>query len=275
MIRLYTEYRDNITYHLSFDGNITNELSSTDNDTSIASALNTLQSIQNIGSVVIKRNLSSNEVIELTVIFVSLQNNLSLIKIVNYTNATSDVLHELWQPTIFSLSFGARKTNMLSVFVPASNLSLEITKLFTTVCQVTGAGNIFFKDSYDVSIHRISSYGTLDSSREPFCGRYSLKNPTTIWRQSYSRDERTNKVLTDIMTVSNFEYKYVSLAISNENISQRNFLTFYPIETLVYIQLVVHTIISRCVLPLLVLFLVPDYMYLFVLIQKMSFTTFH
>lgn len=199
----------NTNYTLSFNNHTTSPLSSTDNDTVINQALNSLQSIKDIGGVFVQTETESN-ILELSILFMSINNDsLSLIKAPG-SDFNSSIVQELELPMSFSLSFVPRQTQSLPVYVSASELKKEIIGLFSTNCTVSNPGNIFFKDSYDVPITRNESYGTLNNSKEPYCGHYSLWKPSTLWRYSKSRDERSNSTTNDQLTVSEDRYRYVS-----------------------------------------------------------------
>ena len=200
-----------ISFNLTFDGQTTPPLSSVDNDTVINNALNSLESIQNIGGVSVISNHSVDDILELFIIFHSTQPVVpGPIGVSSNVNSTSDTEQGLQVPEHFSLSFGSRSTQSLSVNSTSSMISSEITDLFSTQCSVSNPGMIYFKDSYDVSISRTSSYGTLDSSVEPYCGRYSIKKPAVLWRYDRSRDERTNSILNEPAILSPFGLRFVS-----------------------------------------------------------------
>ena len=205
---------DSFPFYLSVNGNITQELLSSDNASTIEQALNDLEEIQRIGKVSVMLNITGNTM-DLFVIIASNHENLPSIKVLNCTNASTSVVQKLWLPKNFSLSFNtSRKTNVLSTNISADNLLLELKNLFSTTCDISSTGSVFFRDSYDVAgIKRFQSYGTLVNNREPYCGSYSIKNPTVLWRERYTRDERTNAPL-GVLTITKFGQKYVSYVCS-------------------------------------------------------------
>ena len=211
MITLNSE--DNFTYHLSYLNNITHELTDSDNASVITSALNNLPTVQSFGRVVVYINVTTdidNE-LELSIIFISDQKELGDFKVINQSNHTSFVLQDFTQPSHFNLSLSSRHTNSIPIHETANNVTSELLTLFTTNCHITGAGNVYFKDGYDVIVQPYL-YGTLDNSHEPYCGRYSLKNPTIVWRYDRTLDERSGQKV-DPMIVSSIGYKYVSIII--------------------------------------------------------------
>ena len=240
-----------ISFNLTFNGLTTPPLSSTDNDTVINNALNSLQSIQDIGGVSVISNRSVDDILELFIIFHSTQPVApGPIEASNNVNYTYELEQGLQVPEYFSLSFGSRSTQSLSVNSTSTMISDGITDLFSTKCSVTRPGMIYFKDSYDVSITR-NSYGTLDSSIEPYCGRYSIKNPSILWRYDGSRDERTNSVLNEPAVLSPFGLRYVSIHV--------------VLLLLLFIYLFIHLFIYlfimyyfRYVLPIMVDYLIQD-----------------
>lgn len=185
-----------INYTLSFNNHTTSPLSSTDNDTVINEALNSLQSIKDIGGVFVQTETESN-ILELSILFKSINNDsLSLIE-AHGSFFNSSIVQELELPMSFSLSFVHRRTQSLPVYVSASELKKEIIGLFSTNCNVSNPGNIFFKESYEVAANHF--IGALDNSAEPYCGHYSLRRPLILWKYDESRK---------YFSVS--EYRYVS-----------------------------------------------------------------
>ena len=200
------------TYLLSFNGSLTQELSSDDNATTIEQSLNDLETITKIGKVSVRLNVT-NDSMKVVIIIVSGFKNLPLIEVHNYTNASTRLLQKAWfPPTSFYLSFfnNSRMTRPFSVNTTTRNLSVELMSIFTTACDISGPMDVFFNDTYDVrGTTRYSFNGVLDSRKEPYCGRYSIRNPFIIWRKGYTRDERTNTALGNLI-LSRFGRKYVS-----------------------------------------------------------------
>ena len=212
MITLNSE-DNNFTYYLSYLNNITHDLTDSDNASVVTSALNNLPTVQSFGRVVVYINVTTdidNE-LELSIIFISDQKDLVDFKVINQSNHTSFVLQDFTQPTHFNLSLSSRHTNSMPIHDSANNVTSELLALFTTNCHITGAGDVYFKDGYDVIV-QCNLYGTLDNSHEPYCGRYSLKNPTIVWQYNQTLDERIGQRV-DPMTVSSFWYRYVSIII--------------------------------------------------------------
>lgn len=188
----------NTNYTLSFNNHTTSPLSSTDNDTVINQALNSLQSIKDIGGVFVQTETESN-ILELSILFKSINNDsLSLIE-AHGSFFNSSIVQELELPMSFSLSFVHRRTQSLPVYVLASELKKEIIGLFSTNCTVSNPGNIFFNDSYEVAATRFS--GTRHKSVEPYCGRYSLKGPSILWKY-----DKSGKYF----SMSEYGHRYVS-----------------------------------------------------------------
>ena len=185
-------------YTLSFNNHTTSPLSSTDNDTVINQALNSLQSIKDIGGVFVQTETESN-ILELSILFKSINNDsLSLIEAPG-SDFNSSIVQELELPMSFSLSFVPRRTQSLPVYVSASELKKEIIGLFSTNCTVSNPGNIFFNDSYEVAATHFG--GTRHKSVEPYCGRYSLRGPLILWKYDESGK---------YFNVSKYGHRYVS-----------------------------------------------------------------
>ena len=199
---------EDLRYQLSFSGNVTKELTSSDTEQSVTSSLNELSTIQAIGSVLVKINTTTDDTIILSIVFISAVDNLPDVEVFNDTGYSSNILQAYQKPSTFSLKFdSSRETDPLSVGASANNVSTEILNLFTTTCDISGAGSVFFKDSYDNDLSH--SYGTVVNGREPYCGRNSIYRPTHIWRYNNIRDERTGQVVGPL-TVTSFGYRHVS-----------------------------------------------------------------
>ena len=211
MITLDSE--DNFTYHLSYMNSITHELTDSDNSSVITSALNNLPTVKSFGRVIVYINVTTDidNVLELSIIFISDQKDLVDFKVINQSNHTSFMLQNFIQPSHFNLSLSSRHTNSIPIHETANNVTSELLTLFTTNCHITGSGNVYFKDGYDVIVQP-TLYGTLDNSHEPYCGRYSLKNPTIVWRYDRTLNERSEQRVNP-MTVSSIGYKYVSIIV--------------------------------------------------------------
>ena len=146
---------------------------------------------------------------ELIVIFSSTEEPPECVMVSDYDNYTSETLQQYEPPSDdFSVSFGFKSTKQILTNLTADEAIDKFYDLFRTECTVTGAGSIYFQDSNDVIVQP-TLYGTLDNLEEPYCGRYSIRNPTIVWRHDRTRDERTEE-LVDRMLVSSFGYRYVS-----------------------------------------------------------------
>jgi hypothetical protein len=200
---------EELLYQLSFGDNVTSMLTEDDTESTITSSLNELHSVKMMGSVSVKINKSDSDVIELTIIYISEMDPIQDIMVLNHTDYTSQIIQTYSKPSDFTLRFDpTRQTDPISITETAANVTAKIMDLFTTKCQLSGAGDIFFKDSYDVLV-QTGTFGSYDNSREPYCGRYSNKNPGYIFRTNNLRDERTNTPHQEV-TLTAFGYRYVS-----------------------------------------------------------------
>ena len=161
----------------------------------IAEMLNGLQSIQRIGQVVVQREDNRNEtgMITYTVIFLTrfgtAESDIPAITVnptptsCGNTSQTVEIelVQELTVPESFKVGFNdnnrqQRFTSSLPLNVSAEEMEAEITNLFAWQCERTHSrGTVLYNDTYETS-----SESTRDNTTS-FCGRYSLKNPGTIW----------------------------------------------------------------------------------------------
>ena len=169
----------------------------------IAELLNGLQSIQRIGRVVVQREDNRNEtgMITFTVIFLTrfgtAESDIPAITVNptptscgNTSNHTVEIelVQELTIPESFKVGFNdsnrqQRFTSSLPLNVSAEEMEAEITNLFAWQCETTHSrGTILYNDTYETS-----SESTRDNTTS-FCGRYSLKNPGTIWSGENNED---------------------------------------------------------------------------------------
>jgi len=72
----------------------------------------------------------------------------------------------------------------------------QLHDVISVTCTKSPAGQIYWIHNYDDTTGRL--WGTRDNTIDPQCGRYSLKNPRVIFRQSVSRDDITGATLGDI-----------------------------------------------------------------------------
>ena len=72
----------------------------------------------------------------------------------------------------------------------------QLHDIISVTCTKSSAGQIYWTHNYDDTTGRI--WGTRDNTIDPQCGRYSLKNPWIIYRQSRSVDDITGATMGDI-----------------------------------------------------------------------------
>ena len=167
----------------------------------IEDTLNSLDSIGNIGKVSVRMKRTEEEV-QLTILFLSTEINLSDIIVTEHDNYTSEVIQDARNPLHeFSLSYGSKTTKLVNATSTDEQVQEEVYGLFTTDCQVGDKGDVFFYDSYEGRTSPIFNGGSLDSSVEPYCGRFSIRNPVEVF-------ENNNGYST--VTVSMFGHRYVS-----------------------------------------------------------------
>ena len=185
--------------------NISNEAillmpESSDND--IAELLNGLQSIQRIGRVIVQKvdNRNVTGMITFTVIFLTrfgtAESDIPAITVnptptsCGNTSQTVEIelVQEITVPESFKVGFNdsnrqQRFTSSLPLNVSAGEMEVEITNLFAWQCEtICSQGTELYNDTYE-----ISSESTRDNTTS-FCGRYSLKNPGTIWPGENNED---------------------------------------------------------------------------------------
>ena len=161
----------------------------------IAELLNGLQSIQKIGQVVVQREDNRNEtgVVTFTVIFLTrfgtAESDIPAITVnptptsCGNTSQTVEIelVQEITVPESFKVGFNdsnrqQRFTSSLPLNVSAEEMEAEITNLFAWQCEtICSRGTVLYNNTYETS-----SESTRDNTTS-FCGRYSLKNPGTIW----------------------------------------------------------------------------------------------
>ena len=97
-------------------------------------------------------------------------------------------------PDNLILSFPTRSTSAISLPSKQSVVEDQLHNIVSVSCTKTStAGEIYWTHTYDNSHGRVD--GILDNSINPMCGRYSLKNPKTIFSSSFSKDEVTNTIV--------------------------------------------------------------------------------
>ena len=152
-----------------------------------------------------------NQIIKLTVVFVSNESSLADVIVIGWNNhtleATQDISDNL--PSSFTVTMGSKTTSSLTLDVSAEKLTDALYGLYSVECQVTNEGSPYFKDSFDVIVQNLYNRGFLDSSVEPYCGRTSVRNPRNVFWYDRTVDELTGTVKNPI-TLTSFGFRYVS-----------------------------------------------------------------
>ena len=191
-----------IQYRLSYGDATTEILTEMSNGTVVEEALNNLATVIEIGRVMIKM-ARDPEYIELTITFVSSQPNLNNIVVSDFDNYTSEHIqdYQFYPANGFSISYDSRTTASFNTSSTAKDVESQLYELFTTKCTVTNVGDVHFYDDYEPGTPSSSLYGTDDSFERPYCGRYSLRNPRAIYRNTNGFSD---------FTVTSFINRYVS-----------------------------------------------------------------
>ena len=179
-----------ISFQLQFAANTTAILATRLTITEIESALNSLPSLESVGSVQV-RIQDTSETLTIQVIFVSLQTNIPRITVINgtgFSRQTTSTVQSLSAAPSFSLGFGNRATSSLTVTTPTTDMRDAVLQIFNTSCQRSLGGLQFWVDTFDINLTN-RPIGTLDSCAESYCGRYSLKNPGSVWSSDYTSRE--------------------------------------------------------------------------------------
>jgi len=100
-------------------------------------------------------------------------------------------------PNNLVLSFPTRNSDIISLPSNSSILEEHLYNIISVSCTETAsAEEIYWTHTYDNSPGRV--WGTLVNTIDPMCGRYSLKNPTTVFRALASQDEITQTIKKEI-----------------------------------------------------------------------------
>ena len=201
-------------YALSYANANTSTLNALDDAASITEELNGLPTIQNIGRAEVYMNRSEeedNQIIKLTVVFISNVNSLTDVTVIGWNNhsleATQNISDNL--PSSLNITMGSKTTSSLMLDVSTEELTDALYSLYSVECQITNEGSPYFKDSFDIIVQNTYNQGSLDTSVEPYCGRTSLRNPRHVFRSSRTVDELTGDVK-DPVTITSFGFIYVS-----------------------------------------------------------------
>lgn len=190
-----------IQFTLSFRGVSTTTLTQTSWGSIVENALDALSTIAAIGSVEVERE-KYNTYIQLTVTFVSNEATLEDIMVSTDTSHSSTIIQEPMShaTTEFTISLGSRTTESVNGTTSADDVENELYKLITTECSVSNEGNILIHDDYENS-SPVRWGGSFDNFNEPYCGRFSIRNPRFIYRpvNGFSR-----------YTVNSLQNRYVS-----------------------------------------------------------------
>ena len=201
----------NVTFQLSVNSNTTENLSTMSSASEIEEVLNNLPEIMKLGKVEVILEVQAESWC-IYVIFLSQSTTLPTVVMATDIEHETFVVQESSIPQ-FSLGFGPRMTELLPHQIEPSDLESNITQLFGTVCSRSITGSVFFADTYEYDVFRYNN-PVVDNSVEALCGRYSVKNPRHVYRFGQSRDELTEEVYTQTLTIGSNpnrnEYRYVS-----------------------------------------------------------------
>ena len=201
----------NVTFHLSVNSSTTENLSTMSSASEIEEALNNLPEIIVVGKVAVILEVQAESWC-MYVIFLSQSKTLPTVVMATDTQHETSVIQESSIP-LFSLGFGPRITELLPHQIEPSDLESNITQLFSTVCSRSITGSVFFADTYENDVPRFNN-PVVDNSVEALCGRYSVRNPRHVYYVGQSRDELTEEVYVETLTIGSNpnrnEYRYVS-----------------------------------------------------------------
>lgn len=205
---------ENVEFQFYFQSEPTGMLTQANSSMEIERELNALSSVQKIGSVSVFIDKSSGTNFIINIVFVSSDPMLPDVEAdsIHQSLVTQEFSQEVEE---FTLEFGSRSTKTLTPTTSNQDLEQSITELFSTKCSHSEVGETYFVDSFEVGTRRALPAGTRDASVPAFCGRYSTRNPSVLFRSGQSIQEGTKNVLREFnvtSTPSRNEYKYVSLA---------------------------------------------------------------
>ena len=218
-----------ISFRLQFAANTTAILATPLTTSEIESALNSLTSLESVGSVQV-RIQDTSETLTIQVIFVLLQTNIPRITVINgtgFSRQTTSTVQSLLAAPSFSLGLGKRATSSLTVTTPTTDMRDAVLQLFNTSCQRRLGGLQFWVDTFDINLNKRPT-GALDSSVESYCGRYSLKNPGSVWSSDYTSYEGVkNNGGSLTVGASPTQFRYVSLwtVVLNQKLILNFFVT--------------------------------------------------
>ena len=147
----------------------------------------------------VTRSTSSEQTIYQAVFFEAVLRNTTL-QVGSYNSSLVNVTITTIQmgrfPNNLILSLLTRNTDPIPLPSRQGVVEDQLHSLISATCSKTAtSGQVFWSHTYDNSPGRV--FGTLDNTIDPMCGRYSLKNPTEIFRAYTSQDEITQEVVRD------------------------------------------------------------------------------
>ena len=202
-------------FELSFGSDSTDSISQTRDAAKIEEALNGLPAIQGIGKVSVVITEASDTNLIFNIIFMSNSTQLPNVE-ANVEHESSTLQEFTLNVTEFRVGFHPRFIDYLPIYASSQLLEQSVTKLFITKCSRSRLGTTYFVDTFELESDRLPPAGTRDASVQAFCGRYSTKNPSVIFRAGQSVQEANNNSLQQFTVVENprrAAYKYVSVLL--------------------------------------------------------------
>ena len=162
------------------------------------SALTAIIDGANETDIVVVKDSTGNQTTFQVIFFKELLNTSNL-EVGEYGNITIDIntIQTGRFPSNMVLSFLHRSSGTIILPSNSSIIEEQLYNMISVSCNKTNkSGAIYWMHTYDSSPGRV--WGTVDNTINPMCGRYSLKNPTTIFRALASQDEITQSIKTEI-----------------------------------------------------------------------------
>ena len=148
----------------------------------------------------ITKSASGNQTTFQVVFFEAVLRNATL-QVGRYNSSLIDVTITTIQmgrlPDNLILSFPSRNTGEISLPSEQSVLVNQLLSIISVSCTKSStSGEIYWTHTYENTRGRL--WGTRDNSIDPMCGRYSLKNPTYVFKASESIDDITQQTVGNI-----------------------------------------------------------------------------
>ena len=184
-------------FTLRYGSSESTSLTASTSETQFDSAVTAIINGANASSIIVTKSVVDDQTTFQVVFFEATQRTTTL-EIGQYDSSFITIAIVTVQmgrfPNDLMLGLSTRMTDTISLPDSDNNFIVgQLHDIISVTCTKSSAGQIYWTHSYDGTTGHIS--GTFDNTVNPQCGRYSLKNPFTVFTATASVDDITGNTM--------------------------------------------------------------------------------